>query len=431
MNLVTHRLLTRICFGMALGLCLAQGALAQSPCATQASPTNPVAAASTGLWHTVLGWLGRSGRDSEGGVGGTGVVAGRPGLGGTGIDEGGIGGTGIVGTITGFASICVNGVEVQFDAATPVSDNGQNASARQLAVGQVVAVRAVGVDARLSARAIAVLHAVGGPIEELNPDTGALQILGQRVRALAPADLAGLRRGQWVSVSGHRTAQGEIAASLIEPLGPRAPAQLNGSVTALAADHFSVAGTVVRFDPAQAPSDLASGREVLVSGVWDGYSLHAQRLLLEPTRQMLGGVTQLVLEGYVHAIDGNELSLGHGALRLGPQVQVAGGSRAQLVVNQRVLLSARVGADQRMQVERIELRDGKARPAGGLRKGGKRQSGGGDDSSGSSGSDDSGSSGSSGSGRSGGGDDSGGSGSSGGSGGSGGGGSGGSDKGGT
>ncbi|UUZ77687.1 DUF5666 domain-containing protein [Polaromonas sp. P1(28)-13] len=82
-------------------------------------------------------------------------MAGRPRLGGTGISEGGIGGTGIVGVITGFASICVNGVEVHFDAGTPVSDNGQPGSARQLAVGQVVAVRAAGAGAEVSARNIA------------------------------------------------------------------------------------------------------------------------------------------------------------------------------------------------------------------------------------------------------------------------------------
>src|SRR5213075_3081748 len=63
---------------------------------------------------------------APGGTGGTGVAPG--GVGGTGIgsesDNGGIGGTGIVGTITGFASICVNGLEVHFSNDVPVSENG-------------------------------------------------------------------------------------------------------------------------------------------------------------------------------------------------------------------------------------------------------------------------------------------------------------------
>ena len=141
-------------------LCLALGvdAQAQNLCATQASQRNPVAVESSGVggtgapargaintlkggWRTALGWHGLDGVDSPGGVGGTGAVAGRPGLGGTGISEGGIGGTGIVGVITGFASICVNGVEVHFDASavgqTPTREvtqrnNVANASAHVL-----------------------------------------------------------------------------------------------------------------------------------------------------------------------------------------------------------------------------------------------------------------------------------------------------------
>jgi len=95
-------------------------------------------------------------RPDEGGIGGTGLQAERPvdqgGIGGTGIvaqgtgDEGGIGGTGIsgnvdtgiIGTVTGFGSICVGGVEIQYGADTPVRVDGQPATARQLAVGQIV-----------------------------------------------------------------------------------------------------------------------------------------------------------------------------------------------------------------------------------------------------------------------------------------------------
>ncbi len=36
----------------------------------------------------------------------------------------GIGGTGIIGVVTGFASICVNGLEVQYDNTVPVDIDG-------------------------------------------------------------------------------------------------------------------------------------------------------------------------------------------------------------------------------------------------------------------------------------------------------------------
>lgn len=406
---------------LALALALGLPAQAQNLCATQASPVNPVAAAPSGVGGTgapARGRLGGQARNDTGGIGGTGAVAGRPGLGGTGISEGG---TGIVGVITGFASICVNGVEVHFDAGTPVSDNGQPGSARQLAVGQVVAVRAAGAGAEVSARNIAVIHAAVGPLEAPDAATGAFRILGQTARALNPDDLSGLKAGDWVRVSGHRLAQGEIAASRIEPIAAQPQAQLNGAVGSIDADSLMVNGTRVRFDAQPLPAGLAPGREVLVSGAWDGSTLQAERVQLDPTRDGLGRVERVVFEGYVQALGERELSLGLvGPLTLSPDMQIVGGSAAELAVNRRVQVSGRVGADQRVTVERLELRNG----ADGSDRSGRSGSQRGSDSSGgkgsSSGSGSSGDSGSSGrSGASGGSGSSGSSGSSGGSGSSG------------
>src|SRR5262249_41510449 len=94
-----------------------------------------------------------------GGIGGTGIVPGGTGgtgvdpggTGGTGVDPGGIGGTGqraeaeigVLGVITGFGSICVNGIEVHYDANTHVALNGDLSSASALGIGQVVSVLAV------------------------------------------------------------------------------------------------------------------------------------------------------------------------------------------------------------------------------------------------------------------------------------------------
>ena len=97
---------------------------------------------------------GTGGTTSEG-VGGTGKPrvnvpaadgARSEGIGGTGATaaEDGIGGTGVVGTITGFGSICVNGIEIHYDAQTPVVTDGKRIRSESLAIGQVVAVAAVG-----------------------------------------------------------------------------------------------------------------------------------------------------------------------------------------------------------------------------------------------------------------------------------------------
>ena len=100
--------------------------------------------------------VGGTGAPARGGVGGTGAPAQTAktpgGIGGTGVpvaEDGGVGGTGapvadgtgIVGTITGFASICVNGLEVFYDENTPTNANGEPLGTGGLAIGQVVAIR--------------------------------------------------------------------------------------------------------------------------------------------------------------------------------------------------------------------------------------------------------------------------------------------------
>lgn len=155
------------------------------------------------------------------------------GIGGTGIDGGGIGGTGqraeaevgVLGVVTGFASICVNGIEVHYDAATPVSLNGAPASAGALAIGQVVAVQAVGSGTQARARAIDIVDAAVGPVSGVEAGGTLLQVHGQRVRVQAQTLLGGaLTReqlaaagGQTVRVSGLRAPDGAIVATRIEP----------------------------------------------------------------------------------------------------------------------------------------------------------------------------------------------------------------------
>lgn len=59
--------------------------------------------------------IGGTGQQAHDGIGGTGISA-DSGIGGTGQQaQEGIGGTGIIGVITGFASVCVNGLEILYD----------------------------------------------------------------------------------------------------------------------------------------------------------------------------------------------------------------------------------------------------------------------------------------------------------------------------
>jgi hypothetical protein len=173
-------------------------------------------------------------------------------------DDGGIGGTGIsadvdlgiVGLITGFASICVNGVEVSYDTQTQVTVNGVPASTEALAVGQVVAVRAHGNSLLARAHSIAVLDAVIGPIGAFDRSANALEVRGQQVR-LTASTIVGpgvreAREGESVRVSGLRAADGSIAATRIEraPAGATWLRDERSYAPALAAERFLLQGYV-------------------------------------------------------------------------------------------------------------------------------------------------------------------------------------------
>lgn len=370
-----HGLWGQVATGLLAVLLTGTPVQAQNVCNTTASLVNPAArepgiggtgapvlGALRAWWHALLAGAAREDPN---------VVAVRPGIGGTGISDtsvagdtggssgtGGIGGTGIVGVITGFASICVNGVEVHYDASTPLVTDGRVAMARELAVGQVVAVRASGAGAQVAARNIAVIHAVVGPVHRVDAATGQLELLGQMVRTDNPAELSGLKTGDWAQVSGYRLFSGEVMASRIEPVTPQAQAQaqITGQISQLDASGFTMHGTRVSLDHLSLPPGVGAGTEFSVRGRWDGSSLRAQDLEMEPTRQGLGAVDRVVLEGYVHALSGVELTLGNSVVTLAPDVQISGGSASKLAVNQRVQLVGRVGADQRITVDRLDLR---------------------------------------------------------------------------
>jgi hypothetical protein len=222
------------------------------------------------------------------------------GIGGTGIDPGGIGGTGqradaelgVLGVITGFASICVNGIEVHFDAATPVALNGEPASAAVLGVGQVVAVRALGSGTQARAQAIDIVDAAVGPLTAVESGGELLQVQGRRVRVgestvfgggLSRTQLASTQIGEAIRVSGLRDADGTIVATRLElaepgarPAPPASPAEpglarflVQGFIADVQPRAVRVGTTTFAVSP-ELGSQLARGQLVRVAGRAEG-----------------------------------------------------------------------------------------------------------------------------------------------------------------
>ncbi|RVT98674.1 hypothetical protein EOD42_00735 [Rhodovarius crocodyli] len=234
------------------------------------------------------------------GIGGTGI-----GLADGGDGDRGIGGTGIVGVVTGFASICVNGLHVTYDPALPVLFGDVPGSPAALRVGQVVVIAAGGQEGALRARRVTVRYEVSGPVEALEP--GALWVAGQRV--VVGAALPG--GGDWsvgdvVLVSGLRTPAGVLVASRID----RRPPAAAGTVTIHGIlswrDGVPVLGNLpIRVGPGfplPGPGPvIASGR--LENGVLVPVSVEPDVLLRDPTAWFGPGFGRFLYQGYfnVHA----------------------------------------------------------------------------------------------------------------------------------
>ncbi|HET6308085.1 MAG TPA: DUF5666 domain-containing protein [Rhodopila sp.] len=234
---------------------------------------------------------------AERGIGGTGGPA-R-----TQVAERGIGGTGIVGVVTGFASVCVDGLEVRLDRNVPVSVNGAVGNSGQLRVGQLVVIDAdappTGPHSVTQARSVAVRYEVSGPIEAVDVKADELMVAGQRVGVSGSTWVAGrFSVGTWVTVSGLRQPDGTIIASRLDRARPgvlvvRGKVVREGRTTRI--------GNLVLRGPAA--DAVAPGAFVLVQGRYGQTGAEVTSaeldLLSEDPVQYLGlSARRLVVQGF-------------------------------------------------------------------------------------------------------------------------------------
>lgn len=238
-----------------------------------------------------------------GGTGGTSDTAqsAERGIGGTGAP----GGTGIVGVITGFGSILVDGLEVRYDAATPVDIDGASGSVASLRAGQVVAIEAEGPPSALSARSVGVRYQVSGPVEALNDGGQALRVAGQDVAidSKVPGNAA-LHPGDWVAVSGLRRPDGTIVATRIDPR-PAGPVSVRGLLERGPAG-LGIGG--LHLAPAPGLTAL-DGQYVRISGNYANgrltpRSVAPDLVASDPFAHFGPHVRRLVVESYFHAEGG-------------------------------------------------------------------------------------------------------------------------------
>jgi hypothetical protein len=152
-----------------------------------------------------------SDEDSDIGIGGTGIMASSNGKTGSGL-----GGTGIIGEITGFGSIFVNGIEIEYDDNTTFTIDGETAAPQQLEIGDVVEVLTTDDNEYTQAQIINLRHEVIGKVESVEPETFSFTVNGQSVVQAIHKD-AFPEPGSTVAVSGFRIDESTILATRIMP----------------------------------------------------------------------------------------------------------------------------------------------------------------------------------------------------------------------
>jgi len=256
---------------------------------------------------------GQPPRTADRGIGGTGAPARNV------LAERGIGGTGIVGVVTGFASICVNGLEVAFDGSVPIEIDGEAARGDALRVGQLVVIEAAGDAGTLRASSIRIRHEVTGPVEAREIGSDAWLVAGQRVTV--PKDAWGGRQfglGEWVRVSGLRGADQTIVATRVDVVRGVTPQQdllVRGQVSANG-QALRIGTLTLRVPP---EARVAPGQFVAVTGNYTDGVLGVRKLTADP---LAGSPDKYFGKTVSHVVIQSIVSVDAGRILLGGRAPV-------------------------------------------------------------------------------------------------------------
>ena len=351
----------RLCLLLAVSLLAAS-----SPAAAQS--TACAAGGDRGFGGT--GLAGRSDR-GFGGTGATDRDVGGPeleaerdrGFGGTGLgagDERGFGGTGlsagVYGTLTGFGSVCVNGLRIEYDADTPLERDGHRIDASRLHRGQTVLVDVGWSSDGLRADRISVEPTLLGPVTDVDPAARRLEVMGETVRVPADAlfadglGLAGITPGDRLSVHGLLDAAGRVVATRLE----RAAADQLATVVGRA--HPAGRGTVAVGATHVQGVRPAIGAVVRVAGIWDARQGALISSTVRPALDFARGTRIVSIETRIESRRGARLEtplVGIDAARASGAVETA-------VPGVRIWVDGRLNDAGVLEAERIEVE-----PAGG------------------------------------------------------------------
>ncbi len=241
--------------------------------------------------------------DPVGGMGGTGIVADARRSIGT-----------VIGTVTRFGSICVNGIEIEFNDGVPITVRGERATAAAIGLGQVVRVATDLKTGHPVARSIATEDAVSGPVTTRDTASQTFAVMGRAVRmgrdsmvALSGPIVPDI--GTHVTVSGIAQPDGTVVASRLEYRDPQTDVHVTGLVRDFDGEYIDVDGVMVHLPDGDDGRRYAAGAEVSVSGKWQNDELQAVAVTRDPMTPGPGPESGWVsLEGFYVRCEGDSSS---------------------------------------------------------------------------------------------------------------------------
>lgn len=220
------------------------------------------------------------------------------------------------GRINGFGSIFIDGVE--YDTSTAqIRIDDQPATEADLRVGHVVTLTGtLNADGKKGTATQVILTSdVRGDIASVDVDANSFVVLGQTVKVTADTlfdestqaqDLAELKSGTKVRVSGFTSATGEVLASRVDAAPTAAvDVQVSGKIRNLdsAAMSFRVNNLVVDYRSATVSGSLAEGSEVTVHGATASDGSLAAAQITVATEEPLTPGEKGQIEGLITTFD--------------------------------------------------------------------------------------------------------------------------------
>ena len=293
---------------------------------------------------------------------------------------GGIGRTGIAaGPISTFGSIVVNGVRYETSSATFTINDGAGTE-DDLRVGDVVVVKGTIDENGTTGTADEVTFedAVTGPVDSIDLIGSSLVVMGQNVRvsldtsfddSFSPASLDGVSVGQIVEVSGQFDANGDIAATRIEPKPAGTQFEVHGIVAMhdAANQEFTLGSLVVDYSMATldnfpggqiADGDLVEAKGVAVGGAGE---LQATSVELENAFPDVAEDDFAEIEGFItRFVDATDFDVAGFPVTTNAQTVYEGGTEADLGLNIKIEVEGTIDAAGIVVAEKVDIRRAKA-----------------------------------------------------------------------